>query len=207
MGVANAALLLAAVIVCAALVDSVAGIATAVVGATMLNYFHTAPIHSFRITESSDVMAVLLLAGLGVIVSAATAFRVGERIRNYHSEISRDGRAALRRASHDETPAAALWHAAVDAESGGLATLEVRLVASGTSRLPVVARHPNAPDEASTDHEMVTIPVSGAVVILRDPRLGLDVVLRPRDTHEPAELRRSAVFMFADSIELALTHM
>ena len=90
MEVANAALLLAVVIVTAALVDSIAGLSTAVAGALALNYFHTEPVHSLRITSRSDVVAVILLAALGIVVSAATAFRVSERVRQYHSSLSKD---------------------------------------------------------------------------------------------------------------------
>ncbi|MBU3703596.1 MAG: DUF4118 domain-containing protein, partial [Ilumatobacteraceae bacterium] len=49
--VANVALVLAAVIVGAALVDWLAGLTTAVVGAVALNYFHAEPVHSLRITS------------------------------------------------------------------------------------------------------------------------------------------------------------
>lgn len=207
MGVANSALLLATIIVAAALIDWAAGIATAVVAAIALNYFHTEPVHSFRITETNDLAAVLLLAGLGIAVSAATAFRVGERVRNYHSSVSHGAIAAIAKARRGDIPAAALWHAVVDAESAELALLDAQLVPSGSVRLPVVARHVSAPDESASDHERVTIPSAGAVVVLRDPRLGVDLVLRPRDSREGTDLRRSSVFMFADGVELALSHI
>ena len=207
MGVADSALLLAAIIVAAALADWAAGIITALVAAIALTYFHTEPVHSFRITETSDLIAVLLLAGLGIAVSAATAFRVGERVRNYHSSVSKGAAAALARARRSELPAAALWHAVVDAECAELALLNAQLVPSGTSRLPVIARHALGPDESKTDHELVTIPATGAVVVLRDPRLGVDVVLSPREGHDATELRRRTVFMFADNLELAISHM
>jgi len=206
MGIANSSLLLAAIIVAAALVDWVAGIATALVAAVALNYFHTKPVHSLRITQTSDLIAVALLAGLGIAVSAATAFRVGERVRQYHSSVSRGALATLQRARRVDLPAAALWHAVVDAESAELALLDARIVTTGTARLPVIARHASGPDESGSDHELVTVPASGAVVVLKDPRLGVDVVLTPRDRHESTELRRSTVFMFVDNLERAISH-
>ena len=205
MGIANSSLLLAAIIVAAALVDWAAGIATALVAAVALNYFHTEPVHSLRITDTSDLIAVALLAGLGIAVSAATAFRVSERVREYHSSVSRGAIAALARARRSDLPAAALWHAVVDAECTELALLDARIVTTGTERLPVIARRSTGPDETGSDHELVTIPSSGAVVVLKDPRLGVDVVLTPRDRNESTELRRSTVFMFVDNIELAIS--
>lgn len=206
MGIANSSLLLAVIIVAAALIDWVAGITTALVAANALNYFHTEPVHSFRITSTSDLIAVALLAGLGIAVSAATAFRVGERVRQYHSSVSRGALISLVRARRTDLPAAALWHAVVDAECGELALLDARIVTTGTARLPVIARHAAGPDEVGSDHERVTIPAAGAVVVLKDPRLGVDVVLTPRDRHESTELRRSTVFMFVDNLELAIAH-
>ena len=203
MAVANAALLLAVVIVTAALVDSIAGLTTAVVGALALNYFHTEPVHSLRITSRSDVVAVILLAALGIVVSAATAFRVSERVRQYHSSLSKDVANRMERGQS----APALWRTAIDGEAAELAGLTARLVPSGSQRLPVIARHDTRFDESSSDHQYVRIPASGAVVVLRDPRLGRDLVLTPRDGQSTIDAQRSTVFMFADTIELSLAHL
>lgn len=202
MGAANAALLLATIIVAAALVDWTAGLATAVVGAVALNYFHTEPVHSLRITATSDIVAVALLSCLGIAASAATAFRVSERLRRYHASMSRLGAASLAR----RQPAPTLWHSAVDAESTDLALLDAHLVPAGSERLPVIARHATAPDERTSAHETVRIPATGAVVVLRDPRLHRDLILTPRDATTSPEVRRTAVFMLADSVELCLSH-
>lgn len=199
--VANVALVLAAVIVGAALVDWLAGLTTAVVGAVALNYFHTEPVHSLRITSGADVVAVALLAALGVAVSTATALRVSERVRRYHASLSLSAADALTRPQ----PAPALWHAAVDAESAELAMLSARLVPSGSERLPVIARHDSGPDDRMTVNGTVRIPATGAVVVLRDPRLRRDLVLVPRDAGTSPEVRRAAVLMLADNVELSLS--
>lgn len=202
MEVANAALVLAVVIVIAGTIDWVAGLSTAIVGAGSLNYFHTEPVHSLRITATSDLVSVLLLVALGGIVAAATAIRVTERVRRYHASLSRSARLAVNRSQ----PATAMWHAAIDAESAALAQFSSRLVPAGSERLPVVARHAGGPDDESSARGSVTIPATGAVVVLRDPRLGVDLVLSPRATGSSSEVLRSTVFMLADSVELCLSH-
>jgi Domain of unknown function (DUF4118) len=201
--VANASLLLALVIASAALVDWIAGVATAIVGAVTLNYFHTEPVHSLRITSGSDVVAVVLLAALGIVISAATVFRVSERVRQYHASLSREVGLGITR----DQPAPALWRTAIDGEAAELAGLTARLVPAGSQRLPVIARHDTRPDETSSNHQIVRIPASGAVVVLRDPRLGHDLVLSPRDGQTATDARRSVIFMFADTVELSLAHL
>ncbi|MBU6226696.1 MAG: DUF4118 domain-containing protein [Acidobacteria bacterium] len=203
MGVANTALLLAAIIVGAAVIDWTAGLVTACVGAIALNYFHTEPIHSLRITRTPDIFAVILLVALGSAVSAATALQVSERMRHYRTSLSQAAATDLRKKQH----APALWRAAVDAESVDLGLVDAHLVPSGTVRLPVIARHATTPDEQLSFHERVTIPATGAVVVLRDPRLHMDLVVEPREAGTSPDLRRSTIFMFADSVELSLTHV
>ncbi|NBN89205.1 MAG: DUF4118 domain-containing protein [Actinobacteria bacterium] len=201
MEIANVALLLAAIIVGSALIDWTAGLTTALVGAVSLNYFHTEPVHSLRITATSDVIAVALLGFLGVAVSAGTALRVSERVRRYHASLALSGAEALTRPQ----PAPTMWHAAVDAESAELAMLSARLVPSGTERLPVIARHAAGPDDRTSPQGTVRIPAGGAVVVLRDPRLHRDLVLSPRDAGTTLEVRRAAIFMLADNVELSLS--
>lgn len=203
LDVANAALLLAVAIAAAALIDWIAGLTTAFVGALALNYFHTEPVHSLRITSGSDIVAVTLLAALGVVVSAATAFRVSERVRRYHASLSGELVAGLER----RLPIPALWRTVIDGEATELATLTAQLVPSGSRRLPVIARHDTRPDEKLSNHEFVRIPASGAVIVLRDPRLTRDLVLTPRDGKTSVDTRRSVVFMFADTVELSLAHL
>ena len=146
---------------------------------------------------------MILLAALGTAVSAATALRVSERMRRFHASVSRAAVSDLKKKQH----APALWRVAVDVESSDLGLLDARLVRSGTERLPVIARHGLAPDEHLSSHELVTIPASGAVVVLRDPRLHMDLVIEPREAGSSPEVRRSTIFMFADSVELSLTHV
>ena len=73
---ANVALVMAVVTVLFALLDWMAGLTTSVAAALALNYYHTEPFHTLRVTDSRDTLSIGLLLTLGLTVSAATAFRV-----------------------------------------------------------------------------------------------------------------------------------
>src|SRR4051794_22360131 len=75
VGVTNVALVLAMIVLAAALVGRMSGILTAITAAMAFNYFHTEPFHSLRINGAQDVVTVLLLAGLGLVMSEISAWR------------------------------------------------------------------------------------------------------------------------------------
>ena len=90
IGVANVALVLAIVTTCAALLRWEAGILTSLVAASTLNFFHTEPIRSFRITSSSDLVMITLLIMIGLGVSFITASRVRGVVQQFHSDTASD---------------------------------------------------------------------------------------------------------------------
>ncbi|MBI5088981.1 MAG: DUF4118 domain-containing protein, partial [Actinobacteria bacterium] len=75
VGATNVGIMLSIVVVAAALIGRLAGLATAAVAAISFNFFHTQPYHSLRVHRSSDVVIIALLAALGVVVSDITAWR------------------------------------------------------------------------------------------------------------------------------------
>jgi len=75
IGVANVVLILSFVVVIAASMGRAAGLLTAVVAGLSLNFFHTEPFHSLRISSGRDVFTVVLLIGLGVVASEMSAWR------------------------------------------------------------------------------------------------------------------------------------
>ena len=81
MSIANAALALAFVCVAAALARPLAGFLTSAVAALALNYFHTVPVHSLRMTDGDEILTVVLLVLLGSSVSVATTMRVARQGR------------------------------------------------------------------------------------------------------------------------------
>jgi hypothetical protein len=201
MAVANVALVLAIVTVGVAMVSWTAGLVTSAVAAMSLNYFHTEPVHSLRITESADLLAVFLLAALGVTVSAITALRVRSAARDHHQTVAAGVRDGLAAASLDTRPVAVVWGEAVRAACAGLALVDSRVEAAGTGSMPAIARQRPGVDQEST---MFVLPEGGAVMAFRDPRLG-HVVLVPRQGMGALELDRRAVTAFVDQLELALT--
>jgi len=93
VGVTNVALILSFIVVIAALMGRAAGVVTAIVAGLSLNFFHTEPFHSLRISSGRDVATVLLLTGLGILVSEMSAWR---RRAHYSSVRRLHGAQALR---------------------------------------------------------------------------------------------------------------
>lgn len=75
VGTTNVALTLACVVVVASIAGRRAGVTTAIVAALSYNFFHTQPYLSLRIDRADDVLTVVLLAVLGVVVSATAHHR------------------------------------------------------------------------------------------------------------------------------------
>src|SRR3954468_11922920 len=75
VGSTNVALVLAGIVVLAGLAGRTAGIVTALTAAVSFNFFHTAPLHSLRISGGRDIVTVVLLAALGLFVAEIGAWR------------------------------------------------------------------------------------------------------------------------------------
>lgn len=203
LGIANVALLLAAVVTLAATTSWVAGLATSVVAAPSLNYFHTQPVHSLRINATSDLIAVLLLATIGLGVSAATAVRSRRLAVVRSSARSADAVVLLRESMTTKRPLLDVWDAAIDAASAQLGLIDVRLEPSGSGHLPVIARRWVEPVDPKLDHTML-LPEGGAVVRFLDPSQRDQLVLTPRQGMGAVEVDRRVALSFADQVDLAL---
>jgi hypothetical protein len=200
MAIANVALVMAAITVSIAVVSWRAGLSTSVVAALALNFFHTDPVHSLRITQGSDVLAVVLLATIGIAASAATAIRVRAFAHEHVAEKAAEGRNLLATAGTQNRPVEVMWTEAVRAACAGLSLVDCRIEPAGSSRLPSIARQRPDLDGANT----FVLPESGAVIGLRDPRHPAQVVLTPRAGMGALEVDRRAVMAFVDQLELVL---
>ena len=118
IGVANVALVLAIVTTCAALVRWEAGILTSLAAASTLNFFHTEPVRSFRITSQADLIMITLLILIGLGVSFFTASRVRGVVQQFHSDTASD-----------------------------LLKVNVQLLSDVSSQLPVISRRPGASED------------------------------------------------------------
>ncbi len=203
MGIANVALVLATVTAAAALVSARAGFATSIVAALSLNYFHTEPLRSLRITAGSDLVSVALLAALGLAISAITALRV-RNARVLQRGVDADGaRNQLRDALASGRPAVEVWDISVLAAAAQLALINVRLEHVGRSTLPAISRQRWEPGDPAENHLLV-VPETGAVVHLRAPNHDAQLVLTPRSGQGSVTIDRRAAMIFADQVELAL---
>ena len=118
IGVANIALVLAILTTCAALLRWEAGILTSLVAASTLNFFHTQPIRSFRITSGADLLMISLLIMIGLGVSFLTASRVRSAVQQFAPDASND-----------------------------LSKINVQILPELPNNLPVVSRRPGFSDD------------------------------------------------------------
>ena len=118
IGVANIALVLAILTTCAALLRWEAGIVTSLVAASTLNFFHTQPIRSFRITSGADLLMISLLMMIGLGVSFLTASRVRSAVQQFAPDASND-----------------------------LSKINVQILPELPNNLPVVSRRPGFSDD------------------------------------------------------------
>ena len=176
------------------------GITTSIGAALGLNYFHTEPVHTLRITAQADVVAVLLLASIGIAVSIATATRGGSSPVAHRPPLAAEHRSLLATASTHDRPVAVVWTEAVHAACAGMSLVDCRIEPIGTSKLPSIARQRPHADESTT----FVLPDGGAVVAFVDPRSGAQAVLMPRSGMGSIELDRRIVFVFVDQLELVL---
>ena len=202
MSIVNVALVIAAVSVGVAIVGWRGGLATSIAAALSLNYFHTEPVHSLRITRTADIVAVLLLASLGIAVSAATALRVRSIAHQSQRASAAIGRSDLAASLTVGQPLAQVWAEAVSASCAELALVECRIEPASTSGVPVISRRNVGTDGSPTT---LILPETGASIPFSDPASLQRVVLTPRRGMGALELDRRTVIAFVDQLELALT--
>lgn len=202
LGVANVALGLAVATTVVALVSWSGGLATSVAAALALNWFHTEPVHTLRITESTDVASVALLGALGIGVSLVTAVRVRHAAvasRSLGAAVAAD---AVRDDLTVTRPVGEVWLGLVEAISDQLALVDCRVEHGVADDRPTIGRH-RSMDDPDIDHRLV-LPETGAVVPLGDPRSGRRVVLTPRAGIGAVEVDRRAVLAFVDQLAIVL---
>jgi Domain of unknown function (DUF4118) len=198
LALANVALLMAVVTVAVALVSWTAGVTTSVVAALTLNWYHTEPVGTFRVTSSDDLTSVLILGALGICVSAVTALRMRNAARVGRAAGAAEARREFEALAQSTHPVHDLWHAALATTSPELALVSARLTDVVPDGLPVVARRPWTadPEQAS-----LVLPATGAALALHHE--GSFVVLTPREGIGPLTIDRRAAEAFADTFELA----
>jgi hypothetical protein len=198
--IANAALALAIVCVSAALVNAAAGFVTSAVAALALNYFHTEPVHSLRMTESGEIATVLLLVVLGTSVSVATTLRVRSKVTTHRVGESRDAARDLRTLLERGGALPAVWQMAITAACGAASSIDVRLVPNSPAEMPVIGQKSI---EADPNRDVVLIPESGAALWLTHQHGAL--ILTPQPGLGAVAATRSMLVQFAASLSSVLS--
>jgi hypothetical protein len=146
------------------------------------------------------VLAVVLLAVIGIAVSAATALRVRAFAHEHVAVKAAEGRNLLATAGSVNRPVDVVWAEVVRSACAGLSLVECRIEPLGASALPSIARQRQDFGGPST----FVLPESGAVLAFRDPRHPAQVVLTPRAGMGALELDRPTVMAFVDQLEMVL---
>lgn len=197
MGIANVALVLALVCVAAALVHPAAGLITSAAAALALNYFHTTPVHSLRMSEGDQIITVVLLIVHGTAVSAGATLRARTKISSHRVAVSHGAGHDLRTLLAEGGPLTSAWQAAVVADSRDAASLEVTFLADGTTALPVIGRNPTG-----AANDTVLVPETGAVLEL--PHGHGALLVKPQPGVGAVETTRAHLVRCADQIAAAL---
>ena len=199
---ANVALVMAALTVLIALVDWLAGVTTSIVAALALNYYHTEPFHTLRVTDSRDLLSIGLLLLLGLTVSAATAFRVRRDVHEIRAADINASAEELRSMLAENSPAPRVWSAAIATPANDLGLIVARVERSAPANIPTIGRA--AGSYQLLDAALVLPEYGAALHLVRRHPEGRWLVLTPRDGMGPLTLDRRAVMAFADTVELAL---
>jgi hypothetical protein len=202
MAIANVALVMAAITVGVAIIGWRGGLATSVAAALSLNYFHTEPVHTLRITDKSDLVAVLLLGTLGIAVSAATAVRVRAAARAHHKVIGLEGRTEIAASMQTSRPVTQVWADSVRASCGELALVDCKVEPIAPTALPAIARYRPSSDEAMSSFVLAE---SGAVIPFVNRELPGVVVLTPQRGMGAVTLDRRIVTNFVENLEAVLS--
>jgi hypothetical protein len=201
VSVSVAALSMVAITVVAALSTPVAGVATSIAAALALNWFHTQPYRTFRISDSNDFATVALLAAIGLATSSITAFRVSARMRSIRVAEESAATHALEDLLATNQPANEVWRQSIGASANDLRNVQARLTPSLPNGLPIIGRRSTVDD----DHAPIRFSQPGAAFRLRDGHPeGRWLVITPHPGSSWVEIDRRAVTSFADSLELAI---
>lgn len=200
MSIANAALVLAFVCVAAALVSPIAGFLTSAIAALALNYFHTTPIHSLRMTEGDEIVTVVLLVLLGASVSIATTMRFRAKVAVHRTDESLAAAHELQELLSHGGALPAVWLAAVQSVCLQAGSIDVSLLAAVPSEVPVVSHR--LPSGTGSDVDEVVIPETGAALLLPNGRGA--VLLRPQAGLGAITAARTLLLQFGDQLATAL---
>jgi len=200
LSIANTALILAIFTTAIGAVEPIAGVLTSLSAGAFLNYFHTEPVRSFRMSSSSDIMMISLFMILGLGVSIITSLRMRHNLlANRRDSIKHQNNASTNTNIAPQL-APEFWQSFVERIDPNLSFLQVSFTNTPDQHIPSVARHRPVSDDSPT----VVIPECGATVEFLDPRISQVLILKPLPGFAPLTLSRAAIFALSNDVELSL---
>lgn len=204
--VTETALVLAVLVCVTSVVWWPGGAATSLAAGLALNWAHTEPRHSLRITSTGDIVIVALLTLLGPGVGLLVRSRERDGRRTALGEAAVHGTSGVTDAERGAVPALGLWHDTLDAVGSPLLDIDVRLVNRrdpAALDLPVIARGARLAGTPAPAPSVV-LPPNGAVLHFADPRIDRVLVLSPHTGRATTEVDRATLFSFRDHVEATL---
>ncbi len=165
-----------------------------------LNYFHTTPVHSLRMTEGDEIVTVVLLVLLGSSVSIATTMRVRAKVAVHRTDESLAATRELQRLLTHGGALPTVWLTAVRSVCAQAGSIDVSLLAAAPSEVPVISHR--LPSGAGSDGDVVVIPETGAALVLPNGRGAL--LLRPQAGLGAITAARTILLQFGDQLAAAL---
>jgi K+-sensing histidine kinase KdpD len=203
LGATNVALVLTCVVVVAAVAGRAAGFATGVVAAVSFNFFHTQPYESLRIADGRDVATVIMLVGIGIVVSEVSHRRreagrtTRARVRDEHSLEATASRIA-HGASSDE-----VWSEVRSSITTILGLSACRFEAGDTT-LPVIERSGSlVARQMRWDRDGFVLAGATAIPVAYGERTFGHLVLVPGEHSASTLETRRAVLALADLLAVS----
>jgi K+-sensing histidine kinase KdpD len=200
LSIANTALILAIVTTAIGSLNPLSGILTSFTAGAFLNYFHTDPVNSFRMSSTNDILMISLFTALGLGVSIITSFRMRHNIIATNRDSMHIQQEATMTAASSSQHATQFWQSFIEHIDPNLSFLDVCCTTRPKEELPTIARRTSV----STDSSTVLIPECGAVVEFQDPRISKVLILKPVKGFAPLEVSRAAIFALSSDVELSL---
>ena len=200
LSIANVALILAITTAAIGAANPLAGILSSLTAGAFLNYFHTEPVNSFRMSSSSDILMISLFLVLGLCVSTITSLRMRHHLLAINRDSMRNRQQQSLATLSPSQSATEFWQSSIDRIDPNLSFLEISCTNTPREPIPTIARHKSA----SAGSPTVVIPECGAVVEFLDPRISQVLVFKPRHGFAPLEVSRAVIFALSSDVELSL---
>ena len=200
LSIANIALVLAIFTTAIGTMNPTAGVFTSITAGAFLNYFHTNPVNSFRMSSTSDILMISLFTVLGLGVSVITSIRMRHNLLTNNRNAMKSEQKSMSATSATPLHATEFWKSFIERMDPNLSFFHIHCATRPKEEIPTIARNRST----STNAPTVLIPECGAIIEFQDPRISQVLILQPATGFAPLEVSRSAIFALSSDVELAL---